>query len=143
MKDLIAQKKNMAKRLIVGDNLLVFPEGTSSDGKKVLPFKSSLFSLAELKNSDDKITIQPITIAYTSINGLPAGLSERPLFAWFGEMSLVSHILNVLLAGPAGAVIIYHSPKTIGEFNSRKGLSEHCEEVISDGLSRAISGRLD
>ncbi|PPR78851.1 MAG: hypothetical protein CFH01_00756 [Alphaproteobacteria bacterium MarineAlpha2_Bin1] len=142
MKDLIAQKKTMAKRLLVGDNLLLFPEGTSSDGKKVLPFKSSLFSLAELNQKEYKITIQPITIAYTGINGLPAGLNERPLFAWFGEMSLISHILTLLLAGPAESVIIFHDPQTIGDFNSRKDLSEHCEELISNGLSRAISGRL-
>ncbi len=143
IKDLIAQKKIMASRLLVGDNLLLFPEGTSSDGKKVLPFKSSLFSLAELNQADYQITIQPITIAYTGVNGLPAGLSERPLFAWFGEMSLISHILNLLLAGPAESVIIFHEPQTIGTFNSRKELSEHCEEVISNGLSKAISGRLE
>ena len=143
MKDLIKQKKLMAKRLLDGDSLLLFPEGTSSDGKRVLPFKSSLFSLAELKGMNKNVTIQPITIAYTGLNGLPAGLNERPLFAWFGEMSLMSHIFNVLMAGPAEAVIIFHKPTTILEFNSRKDLSEYCEEVISNGLSNAISGRLN
>ena len=143
MKDLIKQKKMMSKRLLAGDRLLLFPEGTSGDGKKVLPFKSSLFSLAELNTENNYVTIQPITIAYTGLNGLPVGLNERNIFAWFGDVGLVSHILNVLLAGPAEAVIIFHKPVTILEFNSRKGISEYCEEVISDGLSKAVSGRLD
>ncbi len=143
IRDLIEQKKIMADRLNSGDSLLLFPEGTSSDGKKVLPFKSSLFSLAEITQIQGELSIQPITVAYTGLNGLPVGVENRHLFAWFGEMSLISHILGVLFAGPAEATIIFHDSVTITNFSSRKELSEHCETVISDGLSKAISGRLD
>ena len=64
---------------------MLFPEGTSSDGTRVLPFRSALFAVAQLRRDDKPIAVQPVAIAYTRLDGIPLGRYWRPLFAWFGD----------------------------------------------------------
>src|SRR3546814_6911519 len=82
----------MTRRLEAGDDLVLFPEGTSGDGNRVLAFKSALFSVAERRPQGEPLTVQPVSIAYTRLDGLPLGRYLRPFFAWYGDMELGPHL---------------------------------------------------
>src|SRR5260370_13571057 len=95
-----ASRNEMMKRLNTGENLMLFPEGTSSDGTRVLPFRSALFGVAQLRRDGKSITVQSVAIAYTRLAGLPLGRYWRPLFAWFGDLDLVPHLCPLASPGP-------------------------------------------
>ena len=135
-------RDNMAERLEAGDNLILFPEGTSNDGNRVLPFKSAFFGIAEKPVRSKPLVVQPVSIAYTRLNGIPMGRPYRPFYAWYGDMELASHLWNVAGLGNATIAIQFHQPLTIEQFRSRKEMAEACQAAIADGVSRAISGKL-
>lgn len=136
------QHKNALKaRLEAGDSLILFPEGTSSDGNRVLPFKSSLLSVAELEPRDRPLTVQPVSLAYTMLDGLPLGRYLRPFIAWYGEMDMASHLWRWAGLGRVTVVVQFHQPVTLSQFGDRKALSEHCQRVISQGMAAALAGR--
>ena len=84
------QKNKIFNLLSEGKKLLIFPEGTTSDGNRVLPFKSSLFSALENKN----FIIQPLIIIYSDLNGMPINRWLRPIIAWYGDMELNPTFIN-------------------------------------------------
>lgn len=137
----VKHRDEMSERLEAGDNLILFPEGTSNDGNRVLPFKSSLLSVAELEPGGRPLTIQPVSIAYTMLDGLPMGRYLRPFFAWYGDMDMASHLWQWAGLGRLTVVVRFHEPVTLARFGSRKVLSEYCHAVISRGLSEALAGR--
>jgi len=134
-------RDGIAARLAAGDDLILFPEGTSSDGNRTLPFKSALFSVAEQPVAGRPLAVQPVSIAYVRLNGMPIGHSFRPLFAWYGDMDLAGHMLRVAGLGQVTVVVEFHDPVSIADFASRKGLARHCHRAVANGLARAISGR--
>ena len=135
-------RDDMAARMEAGDNLILFPEGTSNDGNRVLPFKSAFFGIAEMPIRGRPLVVQPVSIAYTRLNGIPMGRPYRPFYAWYGDMELASHLWNVAGLGNATIAIQFHPPVTIAQFASRKAMAEVCQATIADGVSRAISGKL-
>jgi 1-acyl-sn-glycerol-3-phosphate acyltransferase len=134
------------ERLLAGDALVLFPEGTSSDGNKVLPFKSALMGAAEAQVGTDAagrpihVPVQPVSVAYVGVHGLPMGREDRPLFAWYGDMELVPHLWEALLAGPVDVVIEFHPPLTVDSAGGRKALSAQVEATIRQGQARALAG---
>ena len=136
----VDQRDEMAERLRAGDDLILFPEGTSSDGNRVLPFKSSLFSVAEAEHSRS-IPVQPVSVAYTRLDGVPLGRYLRPLIAWYGDMDLATHLWHAAGLGWVTAVVEFHPPTTVEELGSRKALSEYCQRQIAAGVTSALSGR--
>ncbi|MGE0722987.1 MAG: lysophospholipid acyltransferase family protein [Alphaproteobacteria bacterium] len=136
-----AQRDEVTRRLEAGDSLILFPEGTSSDGNRILPFKTALFSVAERRIDGHAIVVQPVTIAYVRLDGMPIGHALRPLFAWYGDMDMAGHIWRAAGLGDCTVSIEFHPPVTIEAFGSRKALAEHCRAVISEGMTRAITGR--
>lgn len=137
------QRDEMIRRLEGGDSMILFPEGTSSDGNKVLPFKSALFGVAQVAPHGQPLLVQPVSLAYTRLDGMPVGRALRPYFAWYGAMTLVSHFWEVAGLGRATVDVIFHPPVVISEYQSRKALSEHCHTIVARGVSAANSGRLD
>jgi 1-acyl-sn-glycerol-3-phosphate acyltransferase len=137
------QRDNLTARLEAGDSLILFPEGTSNDGNRVKPFKSALFSAAEVRIAGEPLAVQPVTVAYVRLNGTPIGRHMRPCFAWYGDMALADHLWRLAGLGHADVVVEFHDPVTIDALGSRKRLAEHCEGVIANALARAISGRTD
>ncbi len=134
------QKNEIKDILSKGKRLVLFPEGTSSDGNRVLNFKSSLFSVAECdSNIEDVYAIQAITICYKGLNGLPMSRSERPYLSWWGDMGLISHLWNMLSFKSADIIVIAHEPID-NKFN-RKIISNIAWKQISCGLGLALSGR--
>ncbi len=135
------QRNDIAVRLHAGDNLILFPEGTSSDGNRVLPFKSALFSVAAIDSGQGPLRVQPVSIAYTMINGIPMGRALRPFLAWYGDMDMGPHLLRLAGLGKITAAVTFHPPVTLAELRSRKALAAHCEHAISTSLAAALSGR--
>lgn len=136
-----AQRGELTRRLAAGDDLILFPEGTSSDGSRVLPFKSALFSAVEGKTGGDPVVVQPVSLAYVRLNGMPMGRLYRPFFAWYGDMDMASHLWELLGLGVAGVSVEFHAPAMASAFPSRKALSAYCRSVIVDGVAAALSGR--
>lgn len=137
------QRDEMARRLEQGDNLILFPEGTSSDGNAVLPFKSALFSVAQVRPNDRPLSVQPVSLAYTRLDGMPIGRALRPYFAWYGEMTLAPHFWEFAGLGHATVDVVFHEPVTLEQYESRRRLAEHCFAVVAAGVSAANAGRLD
>ena len=138
----VAEQRNVIlERLQEGSDLVLFAEGTSGDGNRVLPFKSALFSVAEQEGLERPLTIQPVSITYTRLDGLPMGRYLRPLFAWYGDMELFGHLLTALGMGVVTVVVEFHPPVTMAQFGSRKALSDHCQREVGRGVAAALSGR--
>ena len=139
-----AQNSEIAERLSAGDNLVLFAEGTSTDGSIVLPFKSALLAVAEPSVCGrDELTIQPVTISYRTLNGLPLGRATRPLIGWYGDMALEPHFLTLLGLGRIGVDLIFHAPINSRDFASRKTIAAHCHQAVRQGLmvTRRDAGR--
>jgi lyso-ornithine lipid O-acyltransferase len=120
-------------RLDQGDSLIVFPEGTSSDGSRVLPFKSTLFATVEGGHG----TIQPVSIRYTRLNGMPIGRALRPFHAWYGDMDLAPHLWSALSLGSVEVMVRFHAPVTASDFSDRKKLARYCQAEIANGIGSA------
>ncbi|HEX9558845.1 MAG TPA: lysophospholipid acyltransferase family protein [Reyranella sp.] len=136
-------RDQMMNRLNTGDNLMLFPEGTSSDGTRVLPFRSALFGVAQLRRDDKPITVQSVAIAYTRLDGIPLGRYWRPLFAWFGDLDLVPHLWQMVCLGETEAVVTFFPPVDIDRLGDRKKLADYCFRQVSTGVQLANSGRLE
>ncbi|HMA13473.1 MAG TPA: lysophospholipid acyltransferase family protein [Kiloniellaceae bacterium] len=134
-------RDEMGRRLEAGDDLVLFPEGTSGDGNAVLTFKSALFSVAERRPRGEVLTVQPVSIAYTRLDGLPLGRYLRPFFAWYGDMDLGPHLWHAIGLGRVTVVVEFHEPVDLDRFGSRKALGDYCYEVVSRGVAAALSGR--
>jgi 1-acyl-sn-glycerol-3-phosphate acyltransferase len=132
----------VARRLSMGDSVVLFAEGTTSDGNRLLPFKSSLFSVAEQAPPELNLTIQPISIIATALDGMPLGRAMRPLYAWYGDMPLAPHAWAALKAGRLTIEVEFHQPfKADGM--GRKQLCARSEAAVERGVVRAITGRAD
>jgi len=136
------QPDELRQALREGANLVLFPEGTSSDGNRVLPFKSALFAAADAVVDGIEVRVQPVTIAYSRHRGVPMGRRLRPYFAWYGDMTLVGHLWTCLGLGGVGVDVVFHEPVRLSQFASRKELARHCQARVARGLSDALSGRI-
>ena len=117
-----------------GYNVILFPEGTSSDGKKVLPFKSSLLGAIEF-DSKNFFLIQPVSITYTKLDGIPVDNKFRPFFAWFGGMDLISHAWKFMGLGVSEVKINFHKAKEFSSFKDRKEATRYSFKCISSQVS--------
>lgn len=129
------------ERLLAGDALVLFPEGTSHDGNRVLPFKSALLGAAEAVLADGRhVKVQPVSTAFTGLHGLPMGRENRPLFAWYGDMEMVPHLWEAILAGPLDVVVQFHEPFSL-DVMDRKTLAARAQEIVQSGQAEALAGR--
>jgi 1-acyl-sn-glycerol-3-phosphate acyltransferase len=128
----------LRERLAVGDNLLLFPEGTTSDGSRVLPFRSSFFAIAE---GADPPLIQPVSVVYDRLGGLPTGRASRPVFAWYGDMDLASHFWRLAQRRGLRVSILLLPPLDPTSFASRKALSHAVWRAVADGASTLRQNR--
>jgi len=125
-----AHQKLFEARLLAGPQLLFFPEGTSTDGRRVLPFKSTLFQAFFTPHLEHELYIQPVTLVYRP----PAGGDPR-FYGWWGDMEFAPHLLQVLAAPRQGSVtVIYHPPLKVEDFDGRKPLALACETAVRAGM---------
>jgi 1-acyl-sn-glycerol-3-phosphate acyltransferase len=138
------ERDAMLAVLARGDNLILFPEGTSSDGSRVLPFRSSFFAVAEGKGIDDpnlRPLIQPVSVVYDRLNGLPAGRSSRPVFAWYGDMDLASHFWRMTQHLDMRVTVLLHAPLDPATFPDRKSLAQAVWQTVADGAAMLRQNR--
>lgn len=120
------QQEMMEARLRAGHRLLFFPEGTSTDTMRVLPFKTPLFQAFYTHGLDRVLFIQPVTVVYHA----PPGRDPR-FYGWWGDMSFAGHLLAVLATPRQGGIeVIFHPPVPVDGFDDRKQLASFCERVI-------------
>jgi len=132
-----AQKAQFEARLGRGDRLLFFPEGTSTDSRRVIPFKSTLFAAFFSPALRDKMWIQPASVVYTA----PKGADPR-FYGWWGDMEFGAHFLMVLGAFHAGSLeVIFHPPVRVADFETRKQLAAYCEAAVRAGLEGALAAK--
>ncbi|WP_371224569.1 lysophospholipid acyltransferase family protein [Roseovarius sp. 2305UL8-3] len=118
------------KRLMAGHKLLFFPEGTSTDGVRVIPFKTTLFQSFFNHDLRDQMKIQPVTLIYTA----PESRDHR-FYGWWGDMDFGTHLLRVLATARQGHVkIVYHPAVKVADFPNRKALAKHVEDVVRAGM---------
>ena len=135
------QERLLRERAGNGDLLCVFPEGTSTDGLRVLPFKSSLFSAFFGASNGAELLVQPVTIRHapTRDAGLPPSF-----YGWWGEMALGPHLWAVMGRSFGGrTTVIFHDPVRPGDFPDRKALARHCEQVVREGLRTLLARERD
>lgn len=134
-------KDSMQEHLEAGDNIFLFPEGTSSNGLVLQDFKSAYFALAEGYEGDSPLTVQPVTLAYSQMDNLLMSRSLMKTVAWVGDEELVGHVWNFLRSGRVTAELRFHPPVTIDQYDSRKSMAVDCQRQIAEGLSRALTAR--
>ena len=123
----------IAARLNEGDCLVLFPEGTSNNGRSIMPFKSAYFGVVDSLN----VKVIPVTLVYQSNYNLPLTFRQRPSFAWYGDMDLVPHLWEALKAGPLQVSVIFHEalPKM-----PRKDMAKLAHTTIAESLTQTLHG---
>lgn len=129
----------IAERLEEGGNLVLFPEGTTSDGSRVLPFRSSFFAVA---SAGAPVVVQPVSVVYDRMAGLPTGRSCRPILAWYGDMEIAPHYWDVARRPGCRATILLHPPLDPAAFDSRKALALACWEAVAAGSAALRQNRV-
>jgi len=124
------------KKLQKGENFIIFPEGTTSDGNGIINFKSSMLECAF--DESNQINIQPISICYSKLNNIPMGIYLRRNIAWVGDTSMVAAMANFLRSGRITVDIIFHELMSINNFKNRKELASYCENQILSGLNKTL-----
>lgn len=118
------QMEAVRQRLLAGRRVLMFPEGTTSDGRGLLPFRSSLFAAADAARA-----VQPVTIRYTAPDGGPLDPAVLDAIAWIGDEDMLPNAA-ALARLRAGVAIHFHEPVAAAAFETRKALAEHCRTVM-------------
>ncbi|MEM7525625.1 MAG: lysophospholipid acyltransferase family protein [Pseudomonadota bacterium] len=122
------QQEDLLARILNDELLCIFPEGTSTDGLRVLPFKSTLMSVLFLEGVHEHALVQPVSVVYrTNPN------SELPVnfYGWWGTMSFEGHIWTLATRSLGGCVeIVFHEPMRAADWSDRKALTARCETDV-------------
>ena len=133
----------MAERLNSGVSVVLFAEGTSSDGNRVLPFRSALIGAVREAAAQSKggMLIQPMSICYTRISGIPMGRQHRPLVAWYGDTDFMPHIKKFLPRAAIDVTISYGEPIAADATTNRKVLAKQVESAVRELMNASVLGR--
>ncbi len=104
------QADTIAARLVEGDAMVLFAEGTTGDGIRLRPFKSALFGAvhAALEAAHaSHVTVQPVALAYTRLNGMPLGRYHQSRAAWPGDVPLAPHLLALVANGAYDVEVVF------------------------------------
>lgn len=136
--------REVARRLAQGDAIVLFAEGTTGDGNRLLPFRSSLVGAARAALADPglgHIALQPLAIAYARRNGLPVTRRERPEIAWYGDMDLGPHLALFLRGGALDVVVTWGEPIPFDAESDRKQASARAEAAVRAAIRDAAGPR--
>ena len=133
----------MVKRLIEGTSVVLFAEGTSSDGNRVLPFRSALVGAVDeaAAYGAGAIQIQPMSVGYTGQQGIPMGRQNRPLVAWYGDLNFMPHFKTFVARGAVDAVVSYGEPFTADGATDRKTMTKRLEGDVRRLNAATLRGR--
>jgi 1-acyl-sn-glycerol-3-phosphate acyltransferase len=139
--DAVAQ---MVDRLAHGTPVVLFAEGTSSDGNRVLPFRSALLGAVEMAakhGGAPGLMIQPMAIAYTATQGIPMGRQHRPLAAWYGDLDFMPHIRTLIEKTALDAVVSFGQAVPADAGLTRKAMTQALEQETRRLMSETLRGR--
>ena len=128
----VKERDEMQARLAAGDGLILFPEGTTSDGARVLPFRTPFFAIAA---HDPAPIIQPVSIVYDRLGGLPVGRVSRTAFSWYGDMDIAGHFAQFGQQRGMRASVVMHAPLDPRDFADRKALASEVWRIVADGAA--------
>lgn len=133
----------MGARIAKGEDIVLFAEGTTGDGTRILPFRSSLLGAAHQAMGDGgtDVTVYPLTITYTGSYGLPGGRIERNALAWYGDTELAPHLKYVLGCGKVDVELVWGAPIAMGRATSRKEATRLAEATVRAARREAVTGR--
>ncbi|HVV62075.1 MAG TPA: lysophospholipid acyltransferase family protein [Pseudolabrys sp.] len=134
----------ICKRLESGVPVVLFAEGTSSDGNRVLPFRSALIGAVRdacRMSSDKRLVIQPMAICYTGAQGIPMGRQHMPAVAWYGDLDFMPHIKAFIQRAPFDAVVSFGDPITTDGEGDRKEMARMLEGTVRRVMASALRGR--
>lgn len=139
-----AEKENLERLIAEGKNMILFAEGTSTDGTSVVPFKSSLFALVFRPDGTAlDLMVQPVTINIVSVDGVPVEPASGPvrdLYTWHGDMTLRPHLLRMARGKGAVVDITFHAPLDPAKYNGdRKALAADCYDAVAGALPRPLA----
>jgi len=135
---MVQERETMNRRLEAGDNIILFPEGTTSDGTRILPFQSGFLTIAD---APAKPSIQLVTIVYDALDGLPVRRRDRPEISWYGDMDMASHFPGIGRRQSYHATLILDPPIPPGGFNNRKTLSAALRTRLEANAAALRQGR--
>jgi 1-acyl-sn-glycerol-3-phosphate acyltransferase len=133
--------QEIVARLTSGTSVVLFAEGTSSDGNRVLPFRSALVGAVREAATRGGIVIQPMSICYTGQHGIPMGRQQRPLVAWYGDLDFLPHIRKLIARGVIDAVVSYGAPLEANADDDRKAMTKTLEADVRRLANAALRGR--
>lgn len=137
-----AVNQEIAERLSQGDPVVLFAEGTSSDGNRVLPFRSALVgAVRDVMATGAEARVQPVSVAYVKVQGIPMGRQHRPLAAWYGDLDLAPHLLEVVRQGAIDVTVTFGEAKALDGPLDRKSVTRVCEEEVKRLLQDSLTGR--
>jgi 1-acyl-sn-glycerol-3-phosphate acyltransferase len=133
----------IVKRLASGTSVVLFAEGTSSDGNRVLPFRSALIGAVKeaASRAEHGILIQPMSICYTDLNGIPMGRQHRPTVAWYGDLDFLPHIKAFIERGAIDAVVSYGDAVAADGTADRKAMTKSLEGAVRQITAATLRGR--
>jgi lyso-ornithine lipid O-acyltransferase len=135
----------IAQRLLDGDPVVLFGEGTSSDGNRVLPFRTALIGAAHAALSSANIghvTVQPLSLVYVGRHGLPFNRVERRALAWYGGIDLWPHLMKVLRRGAIDAILTWGEPVAYNADSDRKQMAVAMETAVRRNAAAARRGQV-
>lgn len=132
-----AQMNLMSQQFDKKNNLILFAEGTSTNGEEVKPFKSSL--LQSVESTNEEVLIQAVTIAYTHYKNKNMDKPTRDHFAWYDTMPFAPHFFGAAGMGKADVRVIFHQPMKLNDFATRKDCAQFCQAQVSQGLEQSLS----
>lgn len=135
----------MIERMREGEPVVLFAEGTSSDGNRILKFRGALIGAAEslARATGESVWIQPIALAYRRINGLPAGRQHRPRMSWAGDIAMIPHAWAMLKDGAVDVDVIFGNPVPFDPSADRKAIAHYLEARVRSLHSAALTGKDD
>lgn len=131
------QAREIALRMAAREVMVLFPEGTTTDGNHLAAFKTALFEAAKIalaRSPVDTAQVQPAAIEYTHLHGLRLGRAERPHVAWPGEIGLGESFVPLIRAGALDVTIHFGNPITLDDKSHRKMIARDAADSIRSML---------
>lgn len=137
------QVNEIASRMAAGEIVVLFPEGTTSDGNRILEVKSSLFGAASTSAENvpgEMVYVQPVAIAYTGVNGMAMGRYHRFLAAWPGSIGLAPHLIGLIKANGIEVDVTFGGAERFTKGDNRKRLAAKIRDQIHEMLHFSLRG---
>lgn len=140
------QAQEITQRMLDGDAVVLFGEGTTHDGNRIGTFKSALLGAAQFalkEEAVENVLIQPVSIAYTKLHGMPMGRYTRAKAAWYGDMTLGSHAVNIIMQSAWDVEVIFGEPIVFDEHSNRRHVTKEIQSQVRNNFLNTLHVRTD